>query len=232
MDGADLLKKDEKFILELFSSERYECDFVSAGDHEIIVTNSINLKTKKQRKNQQCFYRSEVKKIHKLKTDTRTDLTTNHEAIVNGHVADAESTQYTIEIKKKLISVSEKEKIEDMIDKTVYIAQYDSHYFEALKNLKQQRFVGLRTENKFGRCDMQRAPLLAFCTWDKVYLFDIMRMGPKAFNELREIFESEYPRKIIYNSAPIADYLLHQQNCALNGFMDVMVNIYFLIESN
>lgn len=125
------------------------------------------------------------------------------------------------EIIKRTLSQNEHETIKGLAKNAVYIVQFDEHYHAAVKDLAQQELVAVSSEYNFGRLGYFR-PLLTFATFNKVYLFDMLRLGPMR-NELKSIFSSERPKKVLHCSALFVDYLKHKENCSLNNILDTLV---------
>lgn len=215
-------KTNERIVIELHLNRKIECDFISGNKMSVLVANSIDLTTNKRRMNQQQFYFSEIKNISKLTNDYDDDN--------DGHVANEKPCSMQIlshEFEKKSFQLHDIERMNWLLSNIVYIVQCDNSYYSAINDLKYQEHVGLRAENEFGRLNL-KAPLITICTSSKVYLFDILRMG-KVFKELKEILQSELPRKIIFDSSRIVDYLWHKEKCELNGVLDAMVG--FILEN-
>lgn len=208
MEKIHLLKENDTILLELHSNRKIECNFKSATKSGIIITNSLDLITKKQRKNQQHFYRSEIKSIVPAGNS-------------NSSSRAVKIPKPAPPLDKKVFNQTTTDHIETLASTVICILQCDSQYFAAIEDLKYQEHIGMRADHICGRLNTKQ-PLISMCTTNSVYLFDILRMG-KFPKELKTILESEQPRKIIFDSSLIADYLLHIEHCKLNGVLDVLV---------
>lgn len=209
MENIRLLKENDKILLELHSNRKIECNFKSATKSGIIITNSLDLITKKQRHNQQHFYRSEVKSIVPA-------------GIVNGSTQAVKKPKPAPPLDKRVFSQTIDEHIDKLATTVITISQCDSQYYGAIQDLKYQEHIGMRADHICGRLN-KKQPLIMMSTANSIYSFDILRMG-KMPKELKTILESEQPRKIIFDSALIADYLMHIEHCELNGVLDVLVS--------
>lgn len=127
-------------------------------------------------------------------------------------------------ISKKVFSDREITKIQNMIKNFDYIMQYDEKYHKAIEDLMDQDIIFINSESPFGRLDPVR-PLLSLATCNKVYLFDMLRLG-KMKKELKQVFSSDHLTKVTHSSAGFVDYLTHKEDCALNNIFDTLVWIF------
>lgn len=213
MDKIHLLNENDKIVLELHSNRKIECTFKSATKSGIIIANSLDFITQKQRKNQQHFYRSEIKSI--IPTEYSN-------GIVHGTMQEDKKPKPAPPSEKKVFAHTTTDHIEKLASTVIHIVQCDSQYYAAIDDLKYQDHIGMRADHMFGRLNRIQ-PLISMCTSNSVYLFDILRIG-KIPKELKAILESQLPRKIIFDSSLIADYLTHIERCELNGVLDVLVS--------
>lgn len=213
MEKIHLLKENDKILLELHSKRKIECNFKSVTKSGIIITNSLDLTTKKQRQNQQHFYRSEIKTIVPV---------VNSNGDVNSLTEGVKKLEPTPSLDKKVFVQTITDHIEKLASTVICISQCDSQYYAAIEDLKYQEHIGMRADHMYGRLN-KKQPLISMCTTNSVYLFDILRMG-KIPKELKTILKSEQPRKIIFDSSLIADYLQHIEQCELNGVLDALVS--------
>lgn len=213
MDKIHLLEENDKIILELHSNRKIECNFKTATKSGVIITNSLDLTTNKQHKNQQHFYRSEIKSIVPA---------VNSNGIANGSMQVVKNPKPAPSLDKKVFTQTTAEHIGKLASTVIYISQCDCKYFAAIEDLRYQEHIGMRTDHMRGRLNVKQ-PLISMCTSNAVYLFDILRIG-KIPKELKAILESEQPRKIIFDSSLTADYLTHIEHCELNGILDVLVS--------
>lgn len=215
---------NEKITVELIDGKVIETEFVQEVRDGIVVINSKNLKTGKVRRHNQTYYHQEIKSIY-LTNRQSTPLPNQNATSTRPTEASKKSARgrqrFVNSIEKKVFSEREIENIQNFAKKTIYIAQYDDKYHNAIDDLKQQEIIGVNSENRFGRLNVKR-PLLTLTTPNQVYLFDLLRLGSMK-KEMKEIFYSDLPLKVLHNSAAIADYLKHTENCALNNIFDTMV---------
>lgn len=127
-------------------------------------------------------------------------------------------------ISKKVFSDREITKIQNMIKNFEYIMQYDEKYHKAIEDLMDQDIIFINSESPFGRLDPIR-PLLSLATCNKVYLFDMLRLG-KMKKELKQVFSSDHLTKVTHSSAGFVDYLIHKENCVLINIFDTLVWIF------
>lgn len=222
---------NEKITIELINGKVIETEFVQDVPDGIVVINSRDLNTGKLRQHNQTFYHQEIKSITPINTnghastsssqnEASTTVTTPTTTKTSTKLASGRQ-RFVSGIEKKVFSEREIENIQNFVKNANYIAQYDDKYYKAIDDLKQQELIGVNSENRFGRLDMKR-PLLTLTTPNQVYLFDLLRLGAMK-KEMKEIFYSELPLKVVHSSAPIADYLKHTEKCALNNIFDTLV---------
>lgn len=225
--------------IKLIGGREIEAEFVRKIDENIIVKNSKNnIATQKIRRSNQTYYKSEIKSIHVVHVaavinENTNESGQNNNTTENGanEISQFQNVSEVNADKKKSLSEQEILNIQESMKSTIHIAQHDDNYHSAINDLKKQEIISLTSENRFGRLDLKR-PLMTMATASKVYQFDMARLGPMK-KELKEIFSSKLPRKIIHSTAEFADYLRHTENCALNGTLDtlVMTNIFLNIYS-
>ncbi|CAH0397534.1 unnamed protein product [Chilo suppressalis] len=125
----------------------------------------------------------------------------------------------------KHLKISQKE-CEDIIKlskKYIFINQVDNSFHEALDDLNHYSYVGLSTDgaNMGRKCKM---PFLVMSTPQKIYIFDIQVMQYHAFDAgLKQLLESESPKKIVHDCRKVSDCLLHKHNVKLNSVFDTQV---------
>lgn len=207
-------KTNEKILIQLKKNHKqYESEFFRETLDGIEVKNSKDLSTGKIYKHVQTFFNSEIEKLLPLgepsqRTEANEQPSSRHKSIVNRSYA------------QKTFSDAELEHMKNLIKKKMYISQFDDTYHNAVKDIQQQKIVSVYSENRFGRLDLRR-PLIAIATSNQVYLFDILLLGMK--KELKQIFSSETPRKIVHSVAQLADYLQHNESCSINNAFDTLV---------
>lgn len=207
----DLVKDfvpDSPIVIELNTDQCFTATFLlyNKDGKYIQVKNVFETISGKKIKGAQNFYESEIISIRALKTNCPNSS-------VQSIQEDSEHTTS--------ISSLELESIKGQIENSVYIWQCDHTFYNAINDLKHQEFIGVNViGSKFGRT--KPVSLISFSTTQKIYHFDMCSLG-KLFSEIKEIFEHPLPRKIVYNSCYIADYLKHRESCELNGVFDILV---------
>lgn len=232
MASKDLI---EKVHIKLFDGREIEAEFLKKMENGLLVKNAKDLKTLKLRKHRQTYYTSEILSYEKIEVRaTNENLQGNqngneHTTIQQDHQENHVHSQRVSIIGRKIAKKSftdrEMENIEKLTTNCVYIVQYDGAYHAAIDDLMQQELIAVNSENAFGRLDLKR-PLLAFATNQNVYLFDLLRLGAMK-KELKQIFASDFPRKVMHSSAEFADYLNHKENCQLNNVFDTLVRYFY-----
>lgn len=232
MASNDLI---EKVHIKLFDGREIEAEFLKKMENGILVKNAKDLKTLKVRKHRQTYYTSEILSYEKIEVGTtngnlQDNQTENeHTTIQRDHQQNTVHGQRVSIINRKIAKKSftdrEMENIEKLTTNCVYIVQYDGAYHAAINDLMQQELIVVNSESPFGRLDFKR-PLLALATNQNVYLFDLLRLGAMK-KEFKQIFASDFPRKVMHSSAEFADYLQHKENCPLNNVFDTLVRYFF-----
>lgn len=109
--------------------------------------------------------------------------------------------------------------------KYIYINQVDKIFHDAMADLKDQCYVALSTDgSSMGRkCKM---PFLVMSTPRQIFIFDTQAMQYHAFDAgLKELLESEFPKKIVHDSRNLSDCLKHKHNVNLKSVFDTQVCI-------
>lgn len=111
----------------------------------------------------------------------------------------------------------------------IYINQVDKIFSEATAYLKNQSCIALSTDGaSLGR--KSEMPFLVLSTQWKIYIFDVQVMQNRAFHAgLKELLESEVPKKIVHDCRTLSDCLMHKHNVNLHSVFDTQVcHIYDL----
>lgn len=212
---------NEKIRIDLINGREIEGEFVQENPSSIIVKNSKDLLCGKQSRHNQTFYLSEIKTHYSINNRERATNTANGQnggeasGHVNGNIPMVDA------ITKKTFDEMEVDRIQNAMKHHVYIAQYDKNYHDAIADLKQQKIIAVNSENNFGRLETMR-PLIAVASGERVYLFDMLRLGAMK-KEFKAIFIANSPRKIIHRSAQFCDYLAHTEKCTINNVFDTLV---------
>lgn len=108
-----------------------------------------------------------------------------------------------------------------------FIERFDHTYHDAIATMESESFIGLCIPG-VERGRFSTKSLIACSTSDSIFIFDIVVMG-RIETDLKNILESDVPKKIIHNAGPTADYLFHVEKINLKGVFDTMVKIPFLL---
>lgn len=211
---------NEKIRIELINGKKFESVFRGETSDGIEVVNSKDLRTGKVFRIIQTFYNAEIRSVQSI-AQSENNNSNGNGANIEIQNADRQSAGANRQITKKSFTGFEVQSLQNNATKNaVYIAQFDDNYHNAINDLKRQRIIAVHSENKSGRLD-PKLPLIAVATCQRVYLFDILRLGMK--KELKQIFSADVPRKIVHSSAQLADYLHHTESCSLKNAFDTLV---------
>lgn len=219
--AKQIFQPNEKIRIELINGTQIESQFVRGTSDGIEVVNAKDLRNvDKVHKTIQTFFNAEIRSVQSLEQPSSDNNSNSNDANINIQNAGRQSVVRR-QIGKKSFTESEIENLQNNATKNaVYIAQFDVNYHNAISDLEQQKIIAVHSENQFGRLEPIR-PLIAMATCNRVYLFDILRLGMK--KELKRIFSAESPRKIVHSSAQLADYLHHTESCSLKNAFDTLV---------
>ncbi|XP_037550706.1 piRNA biogenesis protein EXD1 [Nematolebias whitei] len=124
---------------------------------------------------------------------------------------------------RKILALDDEDEAEDDAINFVVIDEFHQKFGPAVAHIKKQHVIGVAGEGveiyKNGRlCWLQIA------TKCKVYLFDILLLGPRAFkNGLSMILESKHILKVIHDCRAIAGSLFAQFGVKLSNIFDTQV---------
>lgn len=222
---------NERIRIDLINGQEIEGEFVQKNQSSIIVKNSKNLLSGKQySRHSQTYYLSEIKNCYSINHRERANHPNGGDG--GGHSSDNRNgnSNSNVSIKphtaidKKTFDDKDVERIENAMKSAVEISQFDNQYHDAINDMKQQKIIAVNSENSFGRLNPMR-PLIAIASGQRVYLFDMLRLGAMK-KEFKEIFTANSPRKIIHRSTQFRDYLTHTENCkTLNNVFDTLVRV-------
>lgn len=226
--AKQLLNAGDEVKILLHDGREVRAEYVAESDCGIIVKNGKDMNTGKVRRNNQNFYCSEIKSIIKIKVNQRTNDTaanvmdenkTSNETL--NETPNESQVARVVTVEKLQFTEVQIENIQQLVKQTVHIAQHDEKYHSAVDDLKRQDIITVNSENNFGRLSMKR-PLLTLTTPTKVYMFDMLRLGPMK-KEFKEVFSSHSVRKVVHSSTEFADYLVHKEMCTINNVFDTLV---------
>ncbi|XP_017476984.1 PREDICTED: protein Exd1 homolog [Rhagoletis zephyria] len=121
------------------------------------------------------------------------------------------------------LSSNELELIHEQLNAIVCITQTDQRYHKALADIRVQPVVALIMEPvDFGRA--HRTSVLTVATFKMVYIFDIIALG-SIFREMKQLLESERPRKAVHYSHRLVDHLKNRYGVKLGGVFDTFVAV-------
>lgn len=179
------------------------CGNMYVGTIKFATDNYINIQAidlKSSTAIESKFYKNEVtfikclKRLHIPKVDTECNLTLN-----------------------------ELKQVSQMFNSIVYIERFDRAYHDAISAIESEPFVGLYMPLvNMGRFAEKTNTVIACSTSKVIYIFDIVVLG-RIEKALKNILESNVPKKVIHDACQAADYLKHSKNIDLNGVFDTMV---------
>ncbi|XP_023934275.1 piRNA biogenesis protein EXD1-like [Bicyclus anynana] len=121
------------------------------------------------------------------------------------------------------ISQKEYEDIIKISKKYIYINQVDHTFHEAMEDINQYNYIAVSTDgaNMGRKCKM---PFLVLSTPHQIYIYDIQVLQNHGFNAgLKELLESESPKKIVHDCRKLSDCLFHKHNVTLKSVFDTQV---------
>ncbi|KAF2880705.1 hypothetical protein ILUMI_25465 [Ignelater luminosus] len=118
---------------------------------------------------------------------------------------------------------NEYDRLLEMTKNYIYMATIDIKYLKAIKHLSNCETIGaVGIDSKYGRS--RCLSLLVLCTWDQVYLFDLLPYRKKRLEpNLEEILKSDHIKKVVHDSRKLADCLWHCYQVRMDNVFDTMV---------
>lgn len=121
------------------------------------------------------------------------------------------------------LTFNELKRASQLVNNLVYIERFDRTYHDAISAIESEPFVGFYMPLfNIGRFSEQTNTVIACSTPKVIYIFDIVVLG-RIEKALKQILESNVPKKVIHDACQVADYLKHSKNIDLNGVFDTMV---------
>ncbi|XP_033967788.1 piRNA biogenesis protein EXD1 [Pseudochaenichthys georgianus] len=114
----------------------------------------------------------------------------------------------------------------------VIIDEFQEKFVSAVMDIKKQRVIGVGADG-VEVFDHGRLCWLQIATKNKVYLFDILLLGPRAFkNGLSMILENKHMLKVIHDCRALAGCLIAQFGVKLTNVFDTQVADVMCFYSN
>uniref|UniRef100_A0A1B0D951 Uncharacterized protein n=1 Tax=Phlebotomus papatasi TaxID=29031 RepID=A0A1B0D951_PHLPP len=203
------LKEGQKMLIEL--EKRQFCGEFKDYDCRNRTIQLVNLKDFKTMKHYSRSATFLIDEILGIRTIEDTPKVTK----------DTEDIKKTSKEQKGIVlTMDQIKEVQEMVCTFQYIIQPDKHYFEAVRELKGCQEIGLDViggrNGRFGT-----GSLLVLSSRKRIYIFDIMNFGSIP-GEIKEIFEAQWPQKIIHDSISVADFLM-KHNIKLNNISDTWI---------
>lgn len=198
-------KVGQRLVIEL-KNQCYVGDFLSTNTNctRIEVKNVKDSTTGEMFSGVQFYYRSEIKSLTPLETDSTITTTAPSSVPVTC-----------------LISASELDSIIASIRSAQYIFDTDRAYYEAIEDIKVQPHIGLAVELVTDAI----VSLITVCVpnTQNIYIFDTIYLG-RIPNDLKAILQAKTPLKILHNCRAVAVALKRKMNTQLQSFFDTLVS--------
>lgn len=160
-----------------------------------------------------------------LKTSTAIDLKFYTNELT--FIAPLKQNQISSDDTACDFTLEELKQVSKMLSNYTFIEQFDKKYHDAIADIESESFIGLYIPGVAGGRFSERS-IIVCSTSKSIYIFDIMVLG-RIQEAMKNVLESNVPKKIIHDSCGVADYLKHKENINLNGVFDTMVDDVFLI---
>lgn len=126
------------------------------------------------------------------------------------------------------------EKVNEMVENHILIDQFDEKFAKAVKEIENLECIALHGEGSYeGRFGY--LTILSLSTHNTVFLFDIIKLGSKAFTGagsfLKRVLESNGYLKVVHNCALLSDCLKHKYCVRLRNVFDTQA-CHFIVMKN
>nr|XP_023657959.1 piRNA biogenesis protein EXD1 [Paramormyrops kingsleyae] len=143
----------------------------------------------------------------------------------NGGASDRDKGKLTVsefQPYRKLMKLGEDEADSEYVD-FVVVDEFYEKFSPAVMNIRKRQVIGIAAD-ALGAFPHARLCWLQISTKDKVYLFDILQLGARAFkNGLSMILENKHILKVTHGCRGISACLLAQYNVNLTNIFDTQL---------
>ncbi|KAF2898030.1 hypothetical protein ILUMI_08147 [Ignelater luminosus] len=213
-------KIGQRLVIELTNKQIFEGDCKKCAKNRIDLCNVIEYPNKKELKGQLSYYSCEILSVRVL-----DDVNNDGQQDASLNSPDCETVKNGIHKPHQVIAVKKAEyaRLLDMTRSYIYMATVDNRYLDAVQHLSCcENIAVVGIDSSFGR--MKNLSLLVVCSWDQVYIFDLLLFRKKTFEpELKNILESDGIKKIVHDSRKLVDCLWHCHKVKLTNIFDTSV---------
>lgn len=200
----EFIEENEHIILEMICGDIFEGNVTNVGEN---LFELINVRQHNNPNNLQgvyTFYRSEIERIFKLKTNK------------NEHIY-----QKFCRISK--LDTNEYNQLRNMYEKFTYLENADSRYYKAVEDLENSETVAVVPlgTNKSLTTEIK---LVGMCTKNQVYLFDLVHLQERLFYpELKRILETKLICKVFHGGGACIDILFKNYKVYTSNIFDTQI---------
>ncbi|XP_053313920.1 piRNA biogenesis protein EXD1-like [Spea bombifrons] len=197
------------------------------GDHTVLLSRVKDLSTNRDVPGIQFFSTSDIthveiqperRGVRRVIIPEEEPLTDTKERNVKKDVLLDRCQQETTAAVENVISAVEKEDVQYTV-----IDKFKPLFFPAIQDLQRQKVLGVAAAG-FNMCRNGKLCWLQVASKSKVYLFDIVVMGPPVFkNGLKSVLEDKSILKVIHDCRSLSDCLSHQYGVILSNVFDTQV---------
>lgn len=202
----DYIQKGEYIILEMTCGDVFEGDVINVGEN---LLEMINVRQHNNQNNFQglyTFYRVEIERIFKLKTQVCKPENVNPKLF---RISCLDKKEY--------------DRLKHMSQNFIYLENADSRYYKAVEDLENAETIGVAPLD-LDKSIATEVTLLVMSTFEQVYLFDLTNLKDRAFYpELKAIFESNFICKVLHGGIAFIDILYKNYKVYASNIFDTQV---------
>lgn len=195
-----------KIILKLNNAEMYIATYIKGNPNRLQVKNVSKFPTGEELRGVFEYYSSEV-----------LDL-----KLLNDHNNSTNTKEYST------LKWNEFSQLCSQTKSYIYLSRMDKRYFDGMEYLNSCENVGLLI---IGMKDsiFSKISLLVLSAWDQIYIIDLYMFNCINMpEEIKNLLESEYVRKVGHDLFTAKLCLKHCYNIEINNVFDVMVRFFRL----
>lgn len=224
--GGNDLKLGQKLILT-FDNEKVMGTLKLLKEDHLRLTAVTDFMTKEKIGNNCIYYLAGIRNIN-IVTEDGVD----NGAKANGDTLDKTNSSSSgvgsekrVQDKVQTIRIPEDVLVQltDALRNIRYIKVCDHTYFDAIKDIKKQRTIGLSIEDVGAGRESKHPAFLTIATDKCVYVIDLITLK-KVNIDFKEILESKHIQKVVYYSKYMIDFMKNVWKIRFNNFFDISVS--------
>ncbi|CAH0546856.1 unnamed protein product [Brassicogethes aeneus] len=215
-----LYNTGDRLLLEVNESDVFEGNLYSVTDQRIDLYQVVKYSQNTNLNGMYSFFKDEITNIKRIYL---RDCDFFNKLI--DHINNLDISSLEPNFKDTVVlSYEDYSKIQMLKTNAIYIDRPDARYFKAMNEFKNTQHLAIAPVGLEDQRVNRALKFLVVCSFSQVYIFDFRNKKKTEFpKELRQMLESPFHKKIIYNGAFFDDFLIYNYNFQMCNVFDINI---------